>query len=225
MGDWDRKPKAAPGVWLKLKAKDEQVRIRIAASPYREVQIWPEEKGQRIDAKIVNSFTPGQWISVMRNPDWNVSELYHLMVIDRADGQAKIFQASGAIYGKIREYATNPEWGNPTNYDITIKRTEKPGSYYDITPSPNKSDLLINELNLIDAIKDKLPESALLASEAQPDDIDENVPPEPLPWEPAAYQQGLTSNPIPQVQPTLPNDDIVITDLGDGPINLDDIPF
>lgn len=241
MDDWDRTPIAPPSIWLKLKTKDEQVRIRIAASPYREVQVWPEERGgQKLDPEVVNQFTPGQWMTIKRDPDWNVSEVYHLLVIDRADNQAKIFQASGAIYGKIREYAKNPEWGNPAGYDITIKRTEKPGSYWEITPSPNKSDLLAGERSLVDAIIDKLPPGALPSSGPQPDDIDENVRPEPLPWEKhltpmsAQDEANMLANstrsqppatPIVKPAEAEPEPDVVIEDISDEPINLDDIPF
>lgn len=229
MDDWDRKPKAPPSIWLKLKAKDEQVRIRIAGSPYREVQVWPEERGgSKMDASVVADFTPGQWMSIVRNPDWNVSEVYHLPVIDRTDGLAKIFQASGAIYGKIREYAKNPEWGNPAGYDITIKRTEKPGSYWEITPSPNKSDLLGSERSLLDSIIDKLPAGALPASSPQPDDIDESIKPEPLPWEtqlPAAQTTESHEKEYVPPEPKPGTEDLIIEDIGKEPINLDDIPF
>lgn len=221
MDDWGRKPKEPTSVWLKLKAKGDKVRIRISTRPYREVQVWPSERGgNRVDQEMVNSFTPGQWVSIMRNPDWQVSEVYHLLVIDRSDGLAKIFQASSAIYGKIRAYAQDPEWGNPMGYDITIERTEKPGTYWEITPSPNKTDLMNSERNLVDTLVDKLPAGAIPASDPQPDDIDENTPPERLPWE---WDQAPITNTL-DPQPVKTND-VVIEDIGDDPINLDDIPF
>lgn len=233
MGDWDRKPREPGSIWLKLKAKGDKIRIRIAASPYREVQIWPSERGgQRLDQEMVNAFTEGQWVSVMSNPDWNVSEVYYLLVIDRADSQPKIYTTSGAVYGKIRDFATDPEWGNPMGYDITVERTEDPGkSYWKVTPSPMKSELMSSELKLVESLIDKLSPGALPANSPQPDDIGDNVTAEPLPWDkPLGTSPGVThtvepSTPLPEPKPKNQVDDIVIEDLGDEPINLDDIPF
>lgn len=224
MNDWDRKPKEPISTYLKLKNKDQEVTIRIAASPYREVQIWPSQQGgKRIEQEVIDQFTPGQWMSIMRDTTWSISEAYHLFVIDRADSLPKILQISGPVYGLIREYAQDPKWGNPAGYDITIKRTEKPGSYWKITPDPNKSDLLISESNAVKTIQEKLPAGAIPAAGPQPDDVDQSVPPEPLPWETSVYQS--TTNPGSTISAVNSTDDVVITDIGDKPINLDDIPF
>lgn len=239
MGDWDRKPREAQGIWLRLKAKKDEARIRIASAPYREVQVWPTEKGgKRLDQSIVNALTPGQWLTIMRDPTWQVSETYYLLVIDRSDGQAKIFQTSGAVYSKIRDYAMNKEWGNPMGYDITIERTEDPGkSYWKVTPSPNKSSLLAGELELAETLIDKLSASTLPASDPQPDDVADGVDPQPLPWQSAAIQPEQPRTVAGDTPVKLPADwvdteqepdvvDPVFSDnMDDGPINLDDIPM
>ena len=55
---------------------------------------------------------------------------YVCNVIDRSDGQVKLFDLRSTIYSQIVDYAANPEYGNPadteTGYDITIKK-EKTG--------------------------------------------------------------------------------------------------
>jgi hypothetical protein len=93
--------------------------------------------------------TPGQWMSAIRDPNWNVSENYHFPVIDRADEMPKIYTATGVVYGQIRKYATSKDWGDPRSYDITITRTEAPGRYYEVMPSPNKTDLMKSELEKV----------------------------------------------------------------------------
>ena len=60
------------------------------------------------------------------------------IVLDRADGEAKIFTGPTLIARKIRELVENPRWGNPFLYDIEIKRVEDPGAgYYAVTPIPD----------------------------------------------------------------------------------------
>lgn len=231
MDDWDRKPKDPPSVWLKLRSKGEVAKIRIVAAPLREVNVWPAEQGGKpLESPVVASFTSGQWMSIMRNPDWEIREAFALLVIDRADNQAKIFRVSGSVYGKIRDYAKNPEWGSPNKYDITITRTEAPGkAYWDVTPSPNKTEPTIAEVDLVRALDvAKLLPNALPLNVPQPDEIDENTAPEPLPWERSGTPSFPKAEPAPAPNPApaapfVPDE--VIEDIGDGPINLDDIPF
>src|SRR6185437_9067953 len=99
MDDWERKPKDAPSIWLKLKTKGEAAKFRIAAAPLREVTVWPAEGGKPLDDATVGSLTPGQWATLMRSPEWEVREGYVLLVIDRLDGAARIFRVSATIYG------------------------------------------------------------------------------------------------------------------------------
>ena len=55
---------------------------------------------------------------------------YICNIIDRRDGQIKIFDLKSTIYRQIVDFAGNPEYGNPahpdTGYDITVKK-EKTG--------------------------------------------------------------------------------------------------
>lgn len=232
---WDRKPKEGSSLFLRLKTKGEMAKVRIAAIPYRQAKVFPTAPGSRpMDEEIVATFTSGQWMSVMRSVDHEIREAYILLVIDRMDGNAKIMEISGSVYGKIRDYAKNPEWGSPNQYDITITRTEAPGkAYWDVTPSPNKGELTAAELEKVKSIDTakNLP-YALPANVPQPDDVDENTEPELLPWE-----QGIAGRPLSSAQPAAPTagpmptepnkqvDDVVIEDIGGQPINLDDIPF
>lgn len=236
MGDYDRKPMEPPSQWLRLKSKGDEVRFRIAGRPLRELKVWPAEQGGKpLDTDVTRDLTPGQWFNIMSNPDWSVSEVFHFLVIDRSDNTAKIFTTTGGVYGKIRDYATNPEWGNPMGYDLTVKRTEAPGkNYYEVTPSPNKSELMKSDLAKVDALDtSKLLASARPASDPQPDDFPKEISRERLPWEPWAERE-TTAAPAPTPQPgandkefdnLLNQQDNSTNDLGDEPVNLDDIPF
>ncbi len=239
MGDYDRKPMEPPSQWLRLKSKGDEVRFRIAGRPLRELKVWPAEQGGKpLETIVTQEFTPGQWFNIMSNPDWSVSEVYHFVVIDKADNNAKIFTATGGVYGKIRDYAQNPEWGNPMGYDITVKRTEVPGKYYEVEPSPNKSDLMQSELakaKMLDL--NKMLPVARPASDPQPDDFAENISRERLPWEPWTERQAQapaaspTTAPAPQPGANdkefdnLLNQNNGSQDFADEPVNLDDIPF
>ena len=88
---------------------------------------------------------------------------YVCNVIDRADGQIKLFDLRATIYSQIVDYATNPDYGNPADsangYDITIKK-EKTGPLpqnvkYSIIPARNNSPLSSeeSELELFDLSK------------------------------------------------------------------------
>ena len=51
-------------------------------------------------------------------------------MVDRSDGKIKLFDLRSTIYSQIVDYASNPEYGNPsdpeTGYDVTVKK-EKTG--------------------------------------------------------------------------------------------------
>lgn len=238
---WGRKTKEMPSVWLKLKHKDENARVRIGAAPLREINVWPADENaarKPLDAVTQNSLSDGQWMSLMRNPEWRVQEQFVILCIDRADGNAKIMRIAPSAYEKIQNLVNNPEWGDPTSYDITVTRTESPGkAYWDIAPSPNKTILTTAERALIDKLDlAKLLPSALPANVPQPDDIDENTVPEPLPWEHPVPIRATAPLAPPPTEPETPPyvdpgpqpgqvDDTIVEDIGDEPINLDDIPF
>jgi hypothetical protein len=230
MDEWGRKPKESASTYITLKSAGETAKVRIAAAPLRFPTVWPSgnPKGAKpLDEDIVSKFTEGQWMSIMRSPDYEIKETYVLLVIDRLDGNAKVFKVSGAVYGKIRDYAQNPEWGAPSGYDITVTRTEVPGkAYWDVTPSP-KSPLLNSEVDKVRALDiAKLVPNALPANVPQPDDIDEMTEPEPLPWEkPLERPKPAFTTEYSDREPAPGTEDEVIEDIGGKPINLDDIPF
>jgi hypothetical protein len=74
---------------------------------------------------------------------------YVCQVIDRADGEVKLFDLRATIYGQIVDLAVDPDYGSPADpesgYDITIKREKtgpKPQNVkYSILPARGNSPL------------------------------------------------------------------------------------
>lgn len=212
MSDYDFEPRTAPSIFLKLKEKGDMVGIRIASPPYREPKVWKLDVKPPLDPEKVVALSEEQWMTLYRDPDYNITEAFHWVVIDRDSGTAKIFSGTSGIYKQIKKFAEMKEWGNPTTYDFQIERTEQPGpSYYQVTAMPNKDPLSQKEEEMVKAInlQEKLPAARKL-SEVQVDymsELDETID------SASAKKQAVAK------------DDIVIEDMGGEPINLDDIPF
>lgn len=215
MDDYEFEPRSAPSIFLKLKEKGDKVLIRIASSPYREPKVWKIDVKPPLDPEKVVALTEDQWRTLYRDPDYNITEAFRWVVIDRESGLAKIFSGTAGVYKSIKKYAEMPEWGNPTEYDFMIERTEQPGpSYYAVTALPNKEELSAKEEDLVKALdlQDKLPAARKL-TEVQVDHIPEMD-------EQPAHTPGVADGPTEPVKK-----DVVIEDIPDQPINLDDIPF
>lgn len=146
MGDYDFEPKAGKSIFLRLKDKDQKVVLRIASKPYREPKVWKEGTLAPMKDELVTGLSEAQWVKIMSDPEYSVTEVFHWIVIDREDGSAKIFTGTAGVYKSIKEYAQKPQWGDPTKYDIEITRTEQPGrGYYSVSPFPEKSEISYQE--------------------------------------------------------------------------------
>lgn len=175
MSDYDFEPRQAPSVYLKLKERGDKVTVRIASVPYREPKVWKEGGKTPMSSEQVLTLRQDDWVTIFREPDYNVTESFHWKVLDRGSNTAKIFSGTPGIYKNIKKYAQMDEWGDPTEYDIQIERTEAPGlNYYAVTPLPRKEILSQKELKLLSELdmKEKLPAARKL-TEKQIDYISE----------------------------------------------------
>ena len=79
---------------------------------------------------------------------------YQIQVIDRVDGKVKVLEGGPTIFNAIKAYAMDPEYGDPTRYDIRIKK-EGTGreTKYTVVPSPNKTGLTDAERAAVDSSK------------------------------------------------------------------------
>jgi hypothetical protein len=221
---YDHEPRKTAGKFLRLASKDQSVKIRIATEPYREPVVWLEGRKDPLKAEELSGLSMDQWAKIMGNPDYNVNERYSWGVIDRTDGKARIFSVSPGVYRSVRDYAQDMEdWGDPTQYDFTITRTEEPGrNYYTVKPSPNKSPISERESIMVEDL-----------------DIAKELPLARIPSETGEEQVDYISDEYqgrdnagdgvdePALKPSnkVRKDDVVIEDIGDEPVNLDDIPF
>lgn len=117
--DYDYEPENTGGLWLRLKKKGDKIKIRLCDKPVHFQRMW---QGKPKEAFV-----------------WQV--------INREDGEIKLFQGGIFIYLAIKAFAKSEDWGDPTGYDFTIERTEQStANFYTVTPSPKKSDITDKEL-------------------------------------------------------------------------------
>ena len=75
---------------------------------------------------------------------------YQVQVIDRADNKLKILEGRVPIFPQIKSYAADEDYGDPTKYDLKIKKEgQGRDTKYTVVPSPKKSDLTDAELELL----------------------------------------------------------------------------
>lgn len=169
------------GSYFKLE-DGESAKIRIASDCYVYMDAY---QGQKPSPKYA-------WVI------WNFNEQ-----------RPQVLQASVRVFETIQGYILDEEWGDPTEYSLTIKRdgVEKLTKYI-ITPSPNKATLssLLNtdELEKLATfdIRETLKDKELISLAEAADGAEA-----PLPGQAASG-------------------DTVITDLDTSQnVNLDDIPF
>lgn len=237
-------PKTGKSKFLRLKEKGDSVVVRIASPAYREPIVWKLGVSKPLAQEQTAKLSQAQWAGLMRDPDYNITEAYHWLVIDRDDGQARIFSGTAGIYKSIKEYAHMEQWGNPREYDLKITRTEEPGrNYYTVTPFPNKSTITEREKQLVDALNIPTEKpNASPTNELQIDDISEwleqqeqgggeppaAAPPTSTPGYDSAKAKAKsigTKAKEPTDEPPAGQDEIVTDFDPDEPINLDDITF
>lgn len=107
----------------------------------------------------------------------NLSTRFALRVYNQGTESAQILMIPKTAFGMIMDLATNEEWGDPEQYDISITRTgEGRDTEYSVVPSPNKKELPKEAKEALESIDlgvvlKKLPSVsiAIPLSEADPD--------------------------------------------------------
>lgn len=102
---------------------------------------------------------------------------YQWIVFNRNEKKAQVYEAGAQIFGQLSELYQ--EWGEPTEFDVTISRTGS-GQFdtsYTVTPSPKSVALSSEEKVLVDKVAENFPGSkSRWLSEVEVD----GVLPEPL---------------------------------------------
>jgi len=115
--------------YLKLQQGDNK--IRILSAPITGWVDWTEQDGKRMPVR-----TKEQQPAI--NPSQPPRHFWSFVVWDYQEKNVKILEITQAtIQDAIYSLQSTPEWGSPTNYDITIKKTgEKMETRYNVVAIP-----------------------------------------------------------------------------------------
>lgn len=92
---------------------------------------------------------------------------YQVVLYNRTDKLAQIFEFGPQVFGQIGELTE--DWGEPTEFDMTIGRTGSTqfDTKYTVTPSPKSVPLTKEELDKCEAVKFPGNKSRMLAEYMQ----------------------------------------------------------
>ncbi|AEO93636.1 single strand DNA binding protein [Bacillus phage G] len=123
--------------------------VRVVGKPYLVDIHW--EKG--LDGQNKKVVCPGAGCPVCKAGHVPMAR-YQVLVIDRTDNKVKILEGGPRIFSAIKDYAMDPDYGDPSKYDLKIKK-EGSGreTKYTVLASPNKGNLTPEESDLVDNSK------------------------------------------------------------------------
>lgn len=108
----------------------------------------------------------------------NISTRFALTIYNETDSCAQILMLSKTAFGDIYDLKENPDWGDPLDYSITMKRTgEGTDTKYSFAPSPKKpidTDKIAEvEAIVLDEVLSRLPsiQQAFPISQFDPEDL------------------------------------------------------
>lgn len=79
---------------------------------------------------------------------------YQVKVIDRADGKVKVLEGGPTIFNSIKNYAVDPDYGDPTKYDMKIRKDGAGReTKYTVVAAPKQTPLTDAEIKAIDESK------------------------------------------------------------------------
>lgn len=150
------------GRYLSFKKGDKGkvIQIRLASEPKYAIQHWIlQSTGKQLPVVCGKEACSYCGKDVPAEERLDKTALWGWIVIDREDGQAKVFTGPTLIARKVKEFSElkdkktgKPIWGNPLLYDLMIERTEEPGAaYYSVTPVPEGKgkDITAKEKELV----------------------------------------------------------------------------
>lgn len=108
------------GLWLRLKKRGEKVRLRLVSPPCRYTDSFEDRESGEVQQKRKVS-----WLAILKE-----------VINGQPSKRVVIFTNGPMVYGILKDLAEDENWGDPTQYDITVERTEESGKYYVVTPLP-----------------------------------------------------------------------------------------
>jgi hypothetical protein len=200
--DYEYKPEGAgSGKFLNLKTKGDKVTIRLCSKPIAYFVHWIEGKPQNCEG--VNSCPICKELASLSQEDAKKEEnakkrrrqTFIWPVIDRSDGQAKIYKSGVSVFLAIAELAVNPKWGGPdkdaTRFDLEITRTEASlQNFYSIVPDPTSlgKELTEEEKKAAEELRPVMDTVSIMALEST--EV-ETVPSKANPSNPDDFIKGL----------------------------------
>lgn len=128
-----------------LKIDKEEMVMRVGSGP-SEIEVHFEESHYGVRKRAI---CPGAGCPLCQRGSVPFKR-FTLKVINREDRQAYLFECGLMIANDIRKYALNPTYGDPTKYDIKIRKIgEGKQTKYKVYASPNKSDITSSEATLL----------------------------------------------------------------------------
>lgn len=119
--------------------------VRVVGRPFQVEIHW--EKG--LDQQNKKIVCPGAGCPLCRKGHVPMAR-YQVLVIDRKDAKVKILEGGPRIFSAVKDYAMDPDYGDPTKYDLKIKK-EGSGreTKYTVLAAPNKSNLTPEEQSAV----------------------------------------------------------------------------
>ena len=124
---YDAEPGSDNSLFFRLKEKGQSARLRLVSEAHRYLDII-EADGEHKEIKKC------AWVAILKE-----------MVGGKPSKRVVVFQGGPQIYGHIRTLTESPDWGDATQYDVTVTRTEVQGQYYTVTPMPKPMGPLSEE--------------------------------------------------------------------------------
>lgn len=122
-----------------LKMEDGDNRIRLTSKPI-ELKLH-EVRGVKFSTVLCQ----GENCELCAKGD-KIKYKYAYVVLSRKDGKAYVYEAPITVFRQIVAFATDPEYGSPEEYDLTIKMSgQKPNITYQVIASPKKVKLTTAE--------------------------------------------------------------------------------
>lgn len=153
--DYNYSPENDGGKFLNLKNKGDKIVIRIASKPVSYFVHWIDQKPiicpNKAECELCQKSYPAT------DSDQAAKEKrkqqFVWLVINREDKQAYIYKAGYSVFSQVAEYGLNPEWGDPTNYDVQITRTEIKPMFYAVMALPSSLSVKLTKQELADTAK------------------------------------------------------------------------
>ena len=149
--------------YLQFKKDDNgrQIMIRIASEPRYIIQHWvlgADGKNRPVTCEGEDCAYCGK--SVPKGDKMEKKSRWAWIVIDREDGEAKVFMGPNSIALRLRDLTKlispktkKPTWGDPRTFDVTITYTVKSNGFgeYKVDPDPDsRGELTAEEVKMVE---------------------------------------------------------------------------